>query len=312
MTLDVLALAAGLVLLVAAAQALVRGASSLALRLGLSPLVVGLTVVAFGTSAPELVVSVQAALANAGGIAVGNVVGSNVANVGLILGVAALLRPFDAEPAVLRRDVPALLAATAAGAVVLLDREVTRTEGAALVLALVAYLAWSIADARRQRAAPDPDLPAPTGSVWGAVAFAVLGLGGLVVGADLFVGGATGLAAAAGVSDAVIGLTVVAVGTSLPELATSAVAAVRGESGLAVGNVVGSNLFNVLGILGAGALTRPLVAPGLQMVDVAVMGAFAVAVLPLLLSGRRLARVEGAALVVGYASYLAYLVVSHG
>ena len=308
---DVLALVGGLALLVGAAHVLVRGAAALALRFGLSPLVVGLTVVAFGTSAPELVVSVQAALAGAGGIAVGNVVGSNVANVGLILGVAALVRPFLSDPSVLRRDLPALLAATVAGAAVLWDRAVTRPEGALLVAGLVAYLAWSVREARRQRAAADPGLPRPDGPAWRDAAFVVVGLAGLVVGADWFVGGAVGLAEAAGVSNAVIGLTVVALGTSLPELATSVVAALRGESAIAVGNVIGSNLFNVLGILGVGALVRPLVAPGLEAVDLAVMAAFTAALVPLLWTGGRLVRAEAALLAAGYVGYVGYLVLGH-
>lgn len=309
--LDVLALAGGLVLLVGAAHFLVRGAASLALRLGLSPLVVGLTVVAFGTSAPELVVSVQAALRDAGGIAVGNVIGSNIANIGLILGVAALVRPFDSAPSVLRRDLPALLAATAFGVLVLVNREVSRVEGAALTAALAAYLVWSVVDARRQRAAAE-DLPAPTGSPLLDAALVVGGLVGLVVGADVFVGGAVRLAEAAGVSNAVIGLTVVALGTSLPELATSVVAALRGESEIAVGNVVGSNLFNVLGILGVAALVQPLRATGLEMIDLAVVATFTAVLVPMMWSGRRLVRAEAGLLAAGYIAYIGYLAVSHG
>jgi cation:H+ antiporter len=307
-----LALAGGLTLLVGAAHFLVRGASSLALRLGLSPLVVGLTVVAFGTSAPELVVSVQAALAGAGGIAVGNVVGSNIANIGLILGAAALVRPFLTDASVLRRDLPVLLAATGLGVGILFDRTVGRAEGAVLVVALGAYLAWSVHEARRQsldRRSEAAEPPAtPAGSAWRD---AVLGLAGLVVGADLFLSGAVGLAEAAGVPNAVIGLTVVALGTSLPELATSIVAAVRGESEIAVGNVVGSNLFNVLGILGVAALVRPIVAPGLQTVDLLVMTAFAAVLLPMMWSGRRLVRLEAALLAAGYVGYVGFLALAH-
>ena len=310
-----LALVGGLALLVGAAHFLVRGAASLALRLGLSPLVVGLTVVAFGTSAPELVVSVQAALDGAGGIAVGNVVGSNIANIGLILGAAALVRPFLTDPSVLRRDLPVLLAATGLGVGLLYDRAVGRAEGAILVVALGAYLAWSVHEARRQsrdqRAAGE--LPvAPDGPAWRDVVFVVLALVGLVVGADWFLSGAVGLAEAAGVPNAVIGLTVVALGTSLPELATSVVAAVRGESEIAVGNVVGSNLFNVLGILGVAALVRPIVAPGLQTVDLAVMAAFALVLLPMMWSGRQLVRLEAALLAAGYLGYVGFLAVAHG
>ncbi|PAP76559.1 calcium/sodium antiporter [Rubrivirga marina] len=307
---DVLALIGGLALLVGAAHYLVRGAAALALRLGLSPLVVGLTVVAFGTSAPELVVSVQAALDGAGGIAVGNVVGSNIANIGLILGAAALVRPFLTDASVLRRDLPVLVAATGLGVGVLYDRALGRAEGAALIVALGAYLAWSVYEARRQQATAE--LPvAPTGSAWRDALLIGLGLVGLVVGADIFLNGAVGLAEAAGIPNAVIGLSVVALGTSLPELATSIVAAVRGESEIAVGNVVGSNLFNVLGILGVAALVRPIVAPGLQTIDLAVMAAFVLVLFPMMWSGRRLVRLEAAFLAAGYVGYIGFLALAH-
>ena len=311
MLLDVLALVGGLALLMAAANALVHGAAALALRLGLTPLVVGLTVVAFGTSAPELVVSVQAALAGAGGIAVGNVVGSNIANVALILAVAVLVRTIAVDPGLLRRDLPALVAATALATAFLLDGRVGRVEGGVLLAGLVAYLVWSVRASRRPAAVELP-VEEPTGPAWRDALWVAAGLAGLVVGADLFVGGAVSIAEAAGVSNAVIGLTVVAVGTSLPELATSIVASVRGEGEIAAGNVVGSNLFNLLGILGVGALVRPLDAPGLEPVDVAVMGAFTLALVPMMLTARRIVRVEAAVLLAGYAAYLGYLVSQHG
>ncbi len=308
---DLLALAGGLVLLVGAASVLVRGAAALALRLGLTPLVVGLTVVAFGTSAPELVVSVQAALAGAGGIAVGNVIGSNIANVGLVLALAVLIRPLVADPSLFRRDLPVLLAVTAVASGVLLDGSVGRWEGGALGVGLAAYLVWSVRAARAEQAAIDLPVAAPTGPAWRDLAFVAAGLAGLVVGADVFVGGAVRLAEAAGVSNAVIGLTVVAVGTSLPEMATTVVAALRGESEIAVGNVIGSNVFNLLGILGAGALVRPLVAPGLELADLAVMGALTVALAVMLWTGRRLVRWEAAGLLAGYTAYVVYLVSQH-
>lgn len=304
---DVLALVGGLALLVAAASALVRGAAALALRLGLTPLVVGLTVVAFGTSAPELVVSVQAALAGAGGIAVGNVAGSNVANIGLILALAVLVRPIASDAALLRRDLPALVAATALAVALLWDRALGRGEGALLLAGLVAYLVWSVRAARREQAAVELPVAAPTGPAWRDALFVAAGLAGLVWGADLFVGGAVRIAEAAGVSNAVIGLTVVAVGTSLPELATTVVAAARGEGEIAAGNVVGSNLFNLLGILGVAALVDPLDAPGLRPVDLAVMAAFTVALVPMMISGRRLVRAESGVLLAGYAGYMAFL-----
>ncbi len=312
MLLDLLLLAGGLALLVAAAGVLVRGAAALALRLGLTPLVVGLTVVAFGTSAPELVVSVQAAVAGAGGIAVGNVVGSNIANVGLVLALAVLIRPLAADESLFRRDLPVLIAVTALASGLLLDGAVGRWEGGTLVVGLVAYLVWSVRAAHAEQASLDLPVTEPTGPAWRDAVLVAGGLAGLVVGADLFVDGAVRLAEAAGVSNAVIGLTVVAVGTSLPELATTVVAALRGESEIAVGNVVGSNVFNLLGILGTGALVRPLVAPGLEPADLAVMGALALALAGTLWTGRRLVRWEGAVLLAGYVGYVVYLVGQHG
>ena len=303
MLLHVLAVAGGLILLVLAASALVRGAAALALRYGLSPLIVGLTVVAFGTSAPELVVSVQATLAGAGGIAVGNVVGSNIANVGLILGLAALIRTVAVESALLQRDLPVLVAATLVATVLLLDGALARWEAAILCGGLVASLAWSLTGAKTQ---PDAELPAP-GPLWRDAGFVLGGLAGLALGADLLVDGATALAHVAGVSDAVIGLTVVAVGTSLPELATSLVAARRGEGDIAIGNVVGSNLFNTLGILGVAGLVRPLAAPGLGLVDLAVMGAFTLALVPIMVTRRRVTRAEAVVLLLGYVGYTAFL-----
>ncbi len=316
MLVDLLLLVAGLVLLTGGASALVRGAAALALRLGLTPLVIGLTVVAFGTSAPELVVSVQAALNDSGGIAVGNIVGSNIANIGLILALAALIRPLAIDRLLLKRDVPLMIVASALAAALLWDGRLGRAEGTVLVAGLLAYLVWSIRASRKETAAAAALLDGvperADGPAWRDALFVVVGLAALVVGADWLVASAVSLATAAGVSNAVIGLTVVAVGTSLPEMATSVVAALRGESEIAAGNVVGSNLFNLLGILGAAALVRPLHAPGLQHMDVLVMGAFAVALVPLMLTGRKLVRWEGGLLLAGYAGYVGFLVTQHG
>lgn len=308
--LHALSVLGGLVLLLLAATALVRGASALALRFGLSPLVVGLTVVAFGTSAPELVVSVQAALSGAGGIAIGNVVGSNIANVGLILGLAVLVRPIAIERAILRRDLPMLVAATAIATGFLFDGAVTGLEAGVLVVGMIASVTWSLRTSRNE-SPEDEILTAPHGPIWRDALFVVGGLAGLALGADLLVGGATAIAEAAGVSNAVIGLTVVAVGTSLPELATSMVAAKRREGAIAAGNVIGSNLFNLLGILGTAALVRPLAAPGMETVDVLVMGAFTLALVPMMWTGRRLVRAEALVLLLGFASYTGYLLAQH-
>jgi cation:H+ antiporter len=313
--LDFLSVLGGLALLVVGAAALVRGAAALAIRLGLTPLVVGLTVVAFGTSAPELVVSVDAALKGVGGIAVGNVVGSNVANVGLILALAAILRPVPTSPALIRRDVPIMIGVTAFVIVMLRDGRIGLVEGAFLVLGLVAYLGFSIYVARSDRRAADAlasEVPVAQGPKWLDPVLAVAGLGVLIAGAELMVGGAVALAEDFGVSDALIGLTIVAIGTSLPELATSVVAAVRGEGAIAAGNVVGSNVFNLLGILGVAAVLNPLHAPGLRPTDMAAMAVFAVVLVPLMLTGRRLVRAEGALLLAAYVSYVGYLALRHG
>ncbi|MFN3595907.1 MAG: calcium/sodium antiporter [Rubricoccaceae bacterium] len=314
MIIQLFLIAAGLAVLTAGATMLVRGAASLALRVGLTPLVIGLTVVAFGTSAPELLVSVQAALRGAGGIAVGNVVGSNVANLALILGVAALVRPVPTSRSLLRRDVPLMIGASVVLALMLADKALGRAEGALLLAALFAYIGYSVRAGRRETAALAlaEDLPPPSGHPLVDGVLLVGGLAALIGGAHLFVESAVALAQALGVSNAVIGLTVVAVGTSLPELATTLVAAVRGESGIAAGNVVGSNLFNVLGILSVAALARPLTAPGIGGADLLVMVAVAVAILPLLASGGRLSRLEGGVLLAGYAAYMFHLAQNAG
>lgn len=308
MLVDLLLVMLGVALLYGGAEWLVGGASGLALRLGLSPLIVGLTVVAFGTSAPELVVSVQAALDGAGGIAVGNVVGSNVANIGLILGVSALIRPVVVDRKLIGLDLPLMLVVTVVAVGLLFDGLLGRLEGAALLAGLLAYIGYNLREARRHPLPPADIEPVevPPGSVRGDLLRVVLGLGVLVLGARWLVAGAVDLAEALAIPSTIIGLTVVAVGTSLPELATSLVAAARGQSDLAIGNVVGSNLFNLLGILGVASLVRPLSAPGLSMVDLAVMTGLAAVLLPLAWS-RSLTRIEGALLLVVYAGYIAAL-----
>lgn len=311
MTMAVLLVLAGAALLYGGAEGLVRGASSLALRLGMTPLVIGLTVVAFGTSMPELVVSVEAALAGKGSLAVGNVVGSNIGNVGLILGLSALIAPLAVQARIIRLDMPLLVLVSAGVAVLLLDGAMGRGEAALLVGSLLLYVGFTVRASRRESAAVakefEEGLARPTGS---AALDAVLVLGGLAllaIGARLLVSGATTIAEAAGVEEAVIGLTVVAIGTSLPELATSVVAALKGEGDIAVGNVVGSNLFNILGILGIAALVRPLSSGGIGAVDLWVMLGAAVLLLPMMWTGRRVSRLEGGVLVAGYVAYVAYL-----
>ena len=308
MLLSLLFVAGGIVLLYGGAEILVRGASRLALRSGLSPLIVGLTVVAFGTSAPELVVSVQAALQGTGGIAVGNVIGSNVANIGLILALGALIRPLRVDPHLLRADIPLAIGATLLVSALLADGTLGRFQGGMLVLMLVAYLVFSLRDARKHAPlAPDEPVVALPASPLRDIAGVAVGVVILVLGAQGLVTGGTNIAEALGVPATIIGLSLVAVGTSLPELATTAIAAMRGEGDLALGNVVGSNLFNLLGILGVAALVRPLAAPGLAIVDIGVMLGAILLLFPLATTQRTLGRVEGAGLLTLYLIYMASL-----
>jgi cation:H+ antiporter len=313
MLLDLLALAAGLVLLYFGAEWLVRGAASLALRFGLTPLVVGLTVVAFGTSAPELVVSVGSALEGRGGLAIGNVVGSNIVNVALILGLSVLIRPALVKTQLLRLDVPLMIGASVLLFVLLLDGMLNRVEGVFLFAGLVAYTGFNIWQSRREQTARQTDLaevlPTPSGSVGRDVGWVVVGLVVLVVGAQLLVSGAVSIAEAAGLSEAVIGLTIVAIGTSLPELATSIVAALRGEGDIAVGNVVGSNVFNLLGILGLSSMLAPLERGGIGLFDLGTMLFLALLLVPLMRSGFQLSRWEGSLLMACYAVYLGWLLI---
>ena len=299
----------GLVLLAAGAEGLVRGAASGARRMGLSPLLLGLTVVAYGTSAPELVVSVQAAVGGTPDVALGNVVGSNIGNIGLILGVAALVSPIRANAQLLWVDIPIMIGVSALLLALLWDGVVGRLNGAVLVLGAGAYTVVCIWGARDESQAVLEDLfddgvPAK-GSLGRDLLFGIGGLALLVLGARFLVSGAVTVAEALGISTAVIGLTVVALGTSLPELATSVVAALRGQSDLALGNGGGSNLFNILGILGITACVQPLDASGLSWLDGGVMMGFAVLTLPLIWFDYTFSRWEGAVLLGGYAAYVA-------
>jgi cation:H+ antiporter len=302
---------AGIVLLYFGAEGLVRGSASIAARLGLTPLVIGLTVVAFGTSMPELVVSIGASLDGKGPIAVGNVVGSNIGNIALILGLAALIQPLRVQAQIVRVDLPILLVASVALVAILADGAVGRVEGGLLFAGLLAYIGTSLRLARREPAAVEAEfvegMPRAGRSAALDAGMVAAGLALLVLGARLLVTGAVDIAEGFGLSQAVIGLTIVAIGTSLPELATSVVAALKGQGDIAVGNVVGSNLFNILGILGITALVRPLAQSGMSSVDLGVMLVLTVVLLPLMRSGFRVSRAEGGVLVAGYAAYTTYL-----
>jgi cation:H+ antiporter len=311
----------GLAALVAGAELLVRGAARLALAAGISPLVVGLTVVAFGTSAPELAVSVDAVLAGSADLAVGNVVGSNIANVLIILGLSALIVPLAVAEQVIRQEIPIMIGASVLLVVLALDGSVGRGESALLVALVFAYTAFVVMQSRRATRATQEEfadeLP-PATSRWDAhwavqLALIAGGLGLLVLGADWLVDAAVAAARALGVSDLVIGLTVVAVGTSMPEIATSLVAAWRGERDIAVGNVVGSNIFNILGCLGIAGLVAPGGIPvpeAARNFDLWVMLAVALACLPVAITGREIARWEGGLFLAYYAAYAAYLVLA--
>ena len=292
---------AGLLLLYAGAEGLVKGAASLALRLGITPLIVGLTVVAFGTSAPELLVGVV----GTDDIAVGNILGSNVANFALILGAAALVRPIQIRAHAIRRDMPVMVVATLFFVVLLLDGQLTRLNGVMLLVAMAMYLGYTYYEAQRDMdRVGRPDVSGERH--WAlSVLYVVLGIAALALGAYWMVEGAVGIAEYSGVSQLVIAITVVALGTSLPELATSLVAAWRDEMDLSVGNVIGSNVFNLLLVLGVvSVLGDVFVDQSALRVDVWVMLAVSVAMWPLLATGRKLSRWEGALLLAGYVVYV--------
>ncbi|WP_425316435.1 calcium/sodium antiporter [Stutzerimonas chloritidismutans] len=315
-------LIAGLVLLVAGAEVLVRGAAKLAAQFGISPLVIGLTVVAFGTSAPETAVSVQAALNGSGDIAIGNVVGSNIANVLLILGMTALVAPLVVSRQLIRLDVPIMIGASLVTFGLSWDGELSRIDGALLFTAVVVYTLFLIISSRREKAAEVDDefakefgLDEPAKPHAGLInaGLVIAGLVLLVVGSNFLVEGAVALARALGLSELVIGLTVIAIGTSLPELATSIMAAFRGERDIAVGNIVGSNIFNLLCVLGLASLVSPQaigVSSNALAFDFPVMIAVAVACLPIFFAGYCIKRWEGALFVAYYVAYTLYLVLT--
>jgi len=299
-----LQLLVGLVVLTVGAELLVRGSSALALRLGLSPLVVGLTVVAFGTSAPELVVSVQAAQRGSAAIAVANVIGSNLCNLALILGLCALARPLTANHAVIRREVPLLIAATLGASLLLLDHTLGRFEGALLLGCLIALTVTTLRRARQETDQSYDHRPTRSPRLPLALLLTAGGLGLMVMGSDQFVDGAIIIARELGWSEKLIGLTIVAIGTSLPELAASFVAVLKGENDVAIGNVVGSSIFNLLGILGVTGLVQAIHLPELSLLDLGVLTGVTISVLPLVSSGGRITRAEGAGLLVVYFAYV--------
>ncbi|MBN1942939.1 MAG: calcium/sodium antiporter [Phycisphaerae bacterium] len=307
-------IAAGLVVLTLGAEFLVRGAATLATIVGLSPLIIGLTVVAYGTSAPEFAVSVKAALVGQADIAVGNVVGSNTFNVLFILGISALIVPLTTCSQLVRLDVPVMIGSSVLVWILAADGVIERAEGAMLLLAILVYMALLIRLGGTKPGAPArvcPDRPRATKRRLGVcLLLVIVGLGLLVLGARWLVFGATVMARDLGVSELLIGLTIVAGGTSLPELATSVVAGLRGQRDIAVGNIVGSNIFNLLAVLGAASAASPhgvAVSPAAMRFDLPVMTAAAVACLPVFFTGGRISRWEGVMFLGYYLAYLTYL-----
>ena len=320
--LAVLWLVIGLVLLVAAGDRLVTSAGRLALRLGMSTVVIGATVVAFGTSMPEFTVSLLSALSGSEGVAAGNVIGSNIANVLLVLGIASIITPLAIHRRMLRFDVPILIAVTAWALIVFADGEVSRIEGIASVVMLLVFsvvqLKWF--SSPEVQAEPEPEfegLPVPEETehvnVAAEVPILAVAIGALAFGSWLFVRGASELAEAVGISDFAIGATVVAVGTSLPEVVTSAIAAFKKEDDIAIGNVVGSNLFNVLGVLGGAAAASPIaVSQDLYAFELPVLAVSALILVPLMWRRAHIGRIEGVLLLAGFVAFTALTLIRGG
>lgn len=313
MLLALLACVAGLVILVWSADRFVGGAAGLALRLGMTPMTIGLTLVAFGTSAPEILVSATAALTGSSDLAIGNALGSNIANMGMVLAVTLLVRPILITPGTRQRDIPAYLLVAALTGLVLLDGTLARGEGLVLLgaMCLMGWLMWQF---RQRDALEEPELPAHGSSAlkdWGLF---ITGLVMLLVSARMLVWGAVELALSLGVSETIIGLTLVAAGTSLPELAASVAAALRGHADLAIGNIIGSNIMNLVAVLPVPALLAPgVMDPALVTRDFPAMLVLSAALLILvLIAGRRqLGRAAGLVLLAGYAGYLTLLATQH-
>jgi len=320
MLLNIVEVIGGLVLLIWGADRFVHGAAAAARNLGVAPLLIGLTVVAFATSAPEILVSIVAALRGEPDLAFGNAIGSNIANIGLVLGLTAIIRPIELRSATLRREMPALLAVSLLTVSLFLDTFLSRIDGLVMLTGLVIVMIW-LARLGMRSAASDPmaedyeaEIPQNL-SMKAALFWLVIGLATLLIGAELLVDGSIEVARALGVSEVVIGVTLVAIGTSLPELAVSLVSALKGEYGLAIGNIVGSNIFNLLAVIGIAATIEPsAVAPSVLSLHIFVMVAFTLVLFAMTYDydGKNdLSRLEGVALLTAYIAYFGYVVVQN-
>ncbi len=314
---NILLVTAGLVLLIWGADRFVHGAAATARNLGVAPLMIGLTVVAFATSAPEILVSVVAALQGEPGLAFGNAIGSNIVNIGLVLGMTALIRPIRLESATLRREMPALLAVTLLTVSLFLDTFLSRIDGMVMLTGLVIVMVWlarlGLRSAANDPIAMDYEAEIPTNvTMFMAIVWLIVGLGTLLLGAELLVDGAIGIAKLLGVSEVVIGITIVAFGTSLPELAVSLASALKGEYGLAIGNIVGSNIFNLLAVIGVAATIEPsALAPSVLSLHIFVMVAFTLVLFAMTYDydGKgKLSRLEGLALLLAFIAYDGYVI----
>jgi cation:H+ antiporter len=313
-----LLLVGGLVTLIVGAELLVRGASRLAAALGISPLVIGLTVVAFGTSSPELAVSVQSAFRGSADVAIGNVVGSNIFNILLILGISAIITPLIVHSQLLRLDVPIMVGISILMFLLALDGSIGLLDGLLLFGLLILYIGWSIRQSRKESAEIQDEYASEYAITNGArrhifknLFFVAVGLGLLIVGSDWLVQGAVSLARLFNISNLVIGLTIVAMGTSLPEVATSIMAAIKQERDIAVGNVIGSNIFNIMAVIGLSGIVSPAgveVSQTALRIDIPVMIAVAMLTLPIFFTGFRITRWEGSLLLVYWLAYTSYLV----
>ena len=317
---NLLEIVAGLLLLVWGADRFVHGAAALARNLGVAPLLIGLTIVAFATSAPEIVVSVIAASRGESDLAIGNAIGSNTANIGLVLGGVAMLRPIALTSATLRREMPALLSVSLLTVTLFLDTYLSRIDGLVLLTGLVIVMVW-LTRLGLRTSSTDPmladyeaEIPKDV-STQMALFWLALGLGMLLVGADLLVDAAVEIARELGVTEIVIGVTLVALGTSIPELAVSVVSAIKGEYGLAIGNVVGSNIFNLLAVIGVAATIQPAaMAPSVLSLHIFVMAAFTLVLFAMTYEydGQgRISRLEGAALFLAFVGYVSYVVMQN-